>query len=370
MSEHELNQPSLRPALARVNPRWDDGRTEAGLRGLGRKRTRRAVMRATAATAGVALLVGGGLWWKGRDNHASPAPILVAQPAPVAPAPGVVPERSADLVLGEGFVVTPEEGADVSVIAASGADQARVRITSGKSRFRVEDPHTDAVSVQVGELTITTYARVFSVARSADATDVWTHEGTLAVVWKGEELTLPAGTHRRFAEAAADDAPSIDPAPAAPRDRPIADWRAPARDGDHQRAYRLLRRAGNPGTSVADLMLAADVYRLSGHAAEAVTPLERVVAKHRADPRAPLASFTLGRVLLDELGRPIAAARAFADARAIDPKGALAEDALAREVEAWAKGGNAGNARRRAELYLDLYPVGHRQHAVEQYGGL
>jgi transmembrane sensor len=217
---------------------------------------------------------------------------------------------------------------------------------------------------------------VFSVARSDVATEVWTQDGALGVVWQGEPITLPPNTHRVFEDApilAPEPEPEPESTPDArepPRERPTADWRTPARDGDYHGAYRQLRRARSLGTSVADLMLAADVFRLSGHAEEAVAPLERVVAKHRSDPRAPLASFTLGRVLLDELGRPAAAARAFAAARALAPKGALAEDALAREVEAWAKAGNASSARQRAELYLEFYPVGHRQRAVEQYGGL
>ncbi len=117
-------------------------------------------------------------------------------------------------------------------------------------------------------------------------------------------------------------------------------------------------------------MLAADVFRLSGHPADAVTPLQRVIDRHADDPRAPLAAFTLGRVLLDDLGRPAAAARAFARAGALDPDGALTEDALAREVEAWAKAGQAQRARTRAELYLERHPNGHRARAVRQYGGL
>jgi hypothetical protein len=55
----------------------------------------------------------------------------------------------------------------------------------------------------------------------------------------------------------------------------------------------------------------------------------------RSDPRAPLAAFTLGRVLLRELARPREAAAAFAQARALAPRGPFVEDALAREVEAW-----------------------------------
>lgn len=386
MSEYRVNElaPDLEHALARVNPRWDATRTEVSLRGLGRKRTRRAVVRATAATAAMALLVGGALWWRGQSG----APAGVAQPgttAPAAPSNAPTPPEAPNVLIGpdeptaaaselvvlEGFVMTPEVDANVSVTRDPDSAHVEVRVERGKSQFRVANPATAAVAVHAGAMTIAVYARAFSVARYEDATEVWSHEGTLGLVWQGETIELPAGEHRRFEDQPAAVEP-IEPGATRPprRDRPAADWRAPARDGDHGQAYRLLRRAGSPGSSVADLMLAADVYRLSGHADEAVAPLERVVAKHAADPRAPLAAFSLGRVLLDELGRPSEAARAFARARALAPSGALAEDALAREVEAWAKGGNASKARQRAELYLELYPVGHRQRAVEQYGGL
>jgi transmembrane sensor len=117
-------------------------------------------------------------------------------------------------------------------------------------------------------------------------------------------------------------------------------------------------------------MLAADVARLSGHAGEAVTHLRAVVSRHGGDPRAPLAAFTLGRVLLDELGRPGAAAAAFADAQRLAPGGALAQDALAREIEALAKAGQTVAAHDRALLYVERYPSGRRIKSVRRYGGL
>jgi hypothetical protein len=48
----------------------------------------------------------------------------------------------------------------------------------------------------------------------------------------------------------------------------------------------------------------------------------------------------------------------------------LAEDALAREVEALARAGDAATARRRAELYRDLFPNGLRLRVVMRLGGL
>jgi transmembrane sensor len=117
-------------------------------------------------------------------------------------------------------------------------------------------------------------------------------------------------------------------------------------------------------------MDAADAARLSGHPESATRYLERVVRDHRKSPVAPLAAFTLGRVYLDQLGQPHRAAEALRAARALSPAGSLAQDALAREVEALSKGGEAQEANMRALEYFRRYPEGRRMRAVQRYGGL
>jgi transmembrane sensor len=118
------------------------------------------------------------------------------------------------------------------------------------------------------------------------------------------------------------------------------------------------------------LMEAADAARLSGHPEAATEYLQAVLEHHRSSPLAPLAAFTLGRLLLDRLGRPREAAESFAAARELAPQGSLAEDALAREVEAWSKAGEGIVARQRAQTYLRRYPQGRRRRAVQLFGGL
>jgi transmembrane sensor len=117
---------------------------------------------------------------------------------------------------------------------------------------------------------------------------------------------------------------------------------------------------------VAELLGEADALRRAGRVAAATRSLREIVRRHRRDPRAPAAAFTLGRLLLDT-GDDRAAARAFADARALAPRGPLAEDALAREVEAWARAGASERARARARRYLELHPDGARAEAVRRH---
>ena len=118
------------------------------------------------------------------------------------------------------------------------------------------------------------------------------------------------------------------------------------------------------------LLAAADGERLSGHPAQGAAILQRLLREHGRDARAPLAAFTLGRLLLMELDRPREAAAAFAQVRALAPGGDFAEDALAREIEAWRRAGDGDRARARAEEYLRIYPRGRRVDAVKRLGEL
>ena len=163
-----------------------------------------------------------------------------------------------------------------------------------------------------------------------------------------------------------------------------ASWQTLAHEGQFEQAYRvaygapaaaahhapeppLLReRAVAPG----ELLLLADVARLSHHPADAMAPLSRLLREHAADPRAPLAAFTLGRVLLDDLGRPREAAQSFLRVQQLDPDGPLSQDALAREVEAWSRAGEAASARARALQYVQKYPAGRRLRSVRHFGEL
>ena len=158
-------------------------------------------------------------------------------------------------------------------------------------------------------------------------------------------------------------------APAPPSEPPSA-WRDDAGRGDYAAAWRAFARDDAPLDTMVDLLLAGDVARLSGHPEAAVAQLSRAVALHPEDPRAPLAAFTLGRVHLEDLGAPRDAAQAFARARELAPGGPLAEDALAREVEAWSRAGETETARAWALTYMRRYPQGHRAHAVRRFGGL
>jgi transmembrane sensor len=143
-----------------------------------------------------------------------------------------------------------------------------------------------------------------------------------------------------------------------------------ALEGRNREAYALLRDQRKSVRDPDDLLLAADVARLSGHPADAVPYLERLIRESGNHPKAAMAAFALGRVLMTSLSQPEKAALEFAEARSRAQGGSLGEDALAREVEAWAQAGTATRARERAQEYLRLYPRGQRSRAVKTFGGL
>jgi hypothetical protein len=150
-----------------------------------------------------------------------------------------------------------------------------------------------------------------------------------------------------------------------------ARWVALATERRFHEAYGLLqkvpmRELDDPD----DLLLAADVVRQAGRPEQAVPFLERVVKDHPLELCAQLAGFSLGKVYLDSLNEPALAARSFARVRDAAPTGGLAQDALAREVEAWSRAGESARAHASALEYVRLYPQGRRLAAVRDLGGI
>ena len=118
-------------------------------------------------------------------------------------------------------------------------------------------------------------------------------------------------------------------------------WRELARNGRHREAFATLGTQGirreAKRLGIADLFALADVARLSGHPADAVGPLQRIIDGFPADPQAPLAAFALGRLELDDLGRPQAAAAAFSRALELGAPDSLRDNVRARLDEARAR---------------------------------
>ena len=353
-----------------VDVEWTDARAKRVERALLARRERRAKTRvigigfALASAAALAVVV----QRRAVDTHGAPIAATSAAAPATAPAPPTAPPEHVGRVElpGGGFATLLDPASNVTVAADRVDVHGGARLVSP----RAIHVHVAAFLIDVpagGEVVVaesTGGVRVSAVHGRARAT--WSAGGARDID-EGETADLVATTAPEGAGSAAP--PRTKAASAAKEASGEAPWKTLAGAGDYDRAYEALREGG--GQRVADvpndLLLAADVARLSHHPAQAVAPLESIVRDHAGDARAPLAAFTLGRVLLEELARPGDAADAFAKARALAPSGSLAEDALAREVEAAARAGDAARARQRADEYLERYPQGSRAATVRRY---
>ncbi len=386
----------LADALPDAKRAWSDERVQRVEGDMLRRHTRRRVKRAAlGALVTLVVVAAGSMLWLRRPQM---------------------------LTLADGSSIALQDRKSVARVLANTAERTVVELVSGGALFDVTHVEGRLFRVEAGRVAVEVLGTRFVVERGASAVKVRVERGRVRVLGAGPAHILAAGETLELPIGSASSVPSVPvpvdaPAtvrqPAAPADAPTESpaapvpvpvaaplpvtvdplapdevvapkavrhtapptpptWRAPAEQGDFDRAYRELSRSG--AKSVRDvpneLLLAADVTRLSHHPLEAVPLLERVVRDHPKDPRAPLAAFTLGRALLDELGRPQQAADAFARARALAPTGPLAADALGREVEAWSRAGDTSRARARAEEYLRAYPKGARLTSVRRFGGL
>lgn len=307
---------------------------------------RRGRERARAARRGVATLGLGGL--------VVYAVLTGGDRAPAPPEAALPTRQVAPLILPDG---TSVEAASTGAIVIERHDgtELRVALTHGAATFDVRPSATRVFRVRAGQARVSVLGTRFTVTRAERHLDVRVARGRVEVEVSGElSRVLTDGEEGRF---------STESSP----------WPTLAQAGRYQEALAALHAMGeglSPKTP-AMALLAADAARGIARYADARAALEGALARGHGGSGGALVAFALGKLLMQNLSLPGEAAAAFARARALDPKGPLAEDALAREVEAWARTGGAGGAalaRARAQLYRELYPRGLRSQEVSRWG--
>lgn len=262
-------------------------------------------------------------------------------------------------------------------------DLVEVGLSTGRARFEIAKRRQRVFRVLIDQTRIEVLGTVFSVERSPSGLSVDVEEGRVRVVrpqarvelTSGERMTFPSAPTRPAATQNDTEAKTPrqaqDPGSDTParRPKPRERWQRAAKRGALEKAYDGMKRQGVVNRAE-ELLLAADVARMTGHPEEALPYLRRVIGDHAKDPRAPLAAFTLGKLLLQDLGRPRQAAKAFRQVAKLDASDALREDALAREIECHYRVGDEERARELANRYLLRYPRGRRAEWVRRYGGL
>jgi transmembrane sensor len=371
-----------RIALAQIAQRWDGERTERTLASAHQKlRRRKRRARVLAYTGALSVLSAVGfLAWSVRSPAIVQAPTAgrAAEPATAAQSAGAPAQR---MQLADGSEIALLDANTHVVVKEVSPTRMALELAAGHARFDVAHREARVFRVMSGEVTVEVLGTSFELERDGVRTRVSVTRGRVAVQWSEGRTELSAGEAGWFPKAMAQEptldgasGPAVSAKRAAPRPSSTAvqgSWREPAERGDFAHAYVLLAQTKHaPSDDVEELMLAADTARLSGHPEAALPFLNRVVERHASDSRAPLAAFTLGGVLMQQLGRPREAVAAYGRARELSLKSSLAQDALARQVEAAHRAGDSARAAELAAEYLARYPGGRRVHAVRRFGGL
>jgi transmembrane sensor len=359
-----------REIQAAVRVDWDDERLAKVRAGVEPRRRRRNAMRAAiGGVATIAIVIAGWLAWPDRAPRVAPAlPIQALAPSQM-------------LRFADGSTATHLGTDSVLREVPLAIGRPEFDLTRVAARFDVIEDRTRVFRVASGSVKVEAFGAVFACAVAGQQLHVEVFRGELRVLWNDQQRELTAGEQGVFPPIAVPvpvpAAPIAPPARVAPPARSAAKpavassgWRELAHDGDFDHAYKALTDSDAVRDEPEELLLAADVKRLSHHPAEAIEPLRAIVRDHAADPRAPLAAFTLGRVLLEELGRPAEAADAFADAVRLAPTGPMTEDAIAREVEALSRAGESLAAKQLAQHYLEQFPTGRKLKSVRRFGGI
>jgi transmembrane sensor len=354
----------LARASRHIDAGFDARDVEPGLASLERRITRRRrAVQGTFAVTAVAAACAIAFQWRAHEA----APLTAATPG------------TGRLTTQDGSVATPRDPQTVLVVTRDLADEVALDLERGRGHFEVTRNPKRRYRVHAGPVDVEVLGTAFDVERSGERVQVQVDHGVVRVAWSGGSARLRAGESGTYPPLRAADAgepeapasamreaqepstPAALPQRAAQRDQ----WRSLARAGKHQEAFGSLGK--QPVEDLPGLLLAADAARLSGHPREAARYLEHLVQRYPGSPSAPLAAFTLGRLTLYELKQPAAAARSFARAYSLDPNGPMAEDALAREAEAYHQAGDAQRSKRAAERYLARFPSGARRAELAGY---
>ena len=286
----------LRIEPGRLKLDWDEARTERLLAGvqahLGRQRRVRRAALASAALASLAAVAIVSLRWNRGALVASGVATAASAPAGAA---------HASLRLDEGSEIGFDPATSAVRVVEQGAARVRIEAVRGPARYSVVPRPGRTFEVLAGSVTVRVVGTEFLVEPRGESTWVEVSRGKVEVSWGGD-----AGDHTAVA---AGDSGLYPPAPAAhdpaggtaaaaapePADAPAPHGQPPKQvyrarvDGrDYRGAYAIL--AHNPalaGDTVHELLVAADVSRLSDHPAAAVPYLQRILREHPRDERAP-----------------------------------------------------------------------------------
>jgi transmembrane sensor len=287
----------------------------------------------------------------------APGPLLIGDAAP-----SVLDGRGGAVKLSDGSQIDFAPSTKLEVVDNSGHAFVSV-LHRGRATFDVEPGGPRRWTIEAGLASVEVVGTRFTVDRQPDSLEVSVERGIVLV--RGERVPdriqrLTAGQRLRVSaeEPSALAAPQAPPtAPAAPNDTAASE--APSRAAPAP--------SGAATVGFEALLARADAERRAGNLSAAESTLAAAMNIAPDHGRAAVAAFTLGKLLLDGSGRPADAARAFSRAVTLGPPAAIAEDALARLVEAEGRAGHIERARAAAHQYAARYPNGPKLYAVNRW---
>ena len=402
----------LKHALRKTTTEASVARMWARIEARERTRTGPAAPRSPAsaiprvwALAAASVLILGLLFAGARAAHRGEEVAVARVPsAPLARADGAAfvglhaGAEPAAVTLSDGSTIRLSPGATVETRAneerAIALEQPRGRVhydvtPGGPRRWTI------ACGARGGAATVEVVGTSFEI--DADDAHVRVDVSRGVVIVRGEGV--PAGQQRLVAGGSidvvahvrnvrdlrdSDEAPAV--AGAAPTPTPTAStrvtavgdrslattWKPLVAKGEHAAAYAELgangvARATKAAATVDDLLALADIARLSGHASEAVPPLERILTVHAGDARASLAALTLGRIELTSLSNPHGAIGPLRAALALGIPRDLEGDTHALLIEAFGRDGDAEGARAAFDVYVARHPTHPKRASVMRW---
>ncbi|HKQ67857.1 MAG TPA: FecR domain-containing protein, partial [Polyangiaceae bacterium] len=274
-------EPEVEQALERINVRWNGQRTEQALASLQQRMRRRAL----ATRAGIGVVGVAAFAWLLAPRVSE---MFRSKSEPRAEQI-VVPSERPPVTFYDGSQMTPlDQQTEVSVLEAS-PDRIVAGVLRGGARFEVTHRPSRVFLAQAGGVSVEALGTIFSIERLDPGVWVSVTRGHVRVQWEGGSRELAVGEADWFpprAEGAGgvaairpENLPPGDAREAGASPNPtstISDlvrsdrWKALAKQGKNDEAYTML--APLPSNQVRDpeeLLLAADVARLSGHPKQA-----------------------------------------------------------------------------------------------------
>lgn len=270
-------------------------------------------------------------------------------------------------LLADGSRVTADDGASWVVHEVTAA-RIQIDVPTGRVRFEVSRrPERDFV-VTARDVAVTVVGTVFSVDVGPDGVRVDVEEGRVRVRrGDGSEKVLVVGETLSIASERAVETGAATQVPPAPLDVRRPTTRTPTAPPGPQPADGL---PSQPEPTFASMVAEGDALQTRGETAAAVRTWAQAIEQFPMEPGRAVLAFRRAKLMLQALNDAAGAAEAFARLESLGAAAPLVEDALAREVEAWAAAENFERARARASEFVTRYPTSYRRATVERAAGL